>query len=255
MTASSTRIKIIDRQHRVADPRPPMAGPDGPRLPEDVEALLRLLPSHGWTAGWTGRRDRALVVLAYQAGLSFAQIAALTAGDLTILDGTAIVRTHGGRTTLSRNDDSLLCGPCGLARWVHALDLTVVYPDGRVIAALIARAMPLVSSSPHLCESNNTITEITRGLALVPPIDRWGHPVRLPMQPAPDRTRRGRSEPGGQHRMTVRPVRPLETTALWSVPRSISNSDAVNRAQLLRERVDQLLAGSWSPATESASAP
>ena len=38
--------------------------------------------------------------------------------------------------------------------------------------------MPLTPQSPHLCESNNTITEVTGRLALLPPIDQWGHPVR-----------------------------------------------------------------------------
>lgn len=242
MTASSTRTSMMDRQHWAADQRRERAAPERPGVAEDVNAVLRELPSHGWSAGWTGRRDRALLVLVYQAGLTFEQIAVLTAGDMTIKDGSAAIRTRGGRTTLSRDDDSLLCGPCGLARWVHALDLTVVYPDGRVIAALIARAMPLVSSSPHLCESNNAITEATRGLALLPPIDRWGHPLRLPMQPAPDRTRRSRADAVALQRTPARPAGRLGTTAIWSAPRSISNGDAADRAQLLRERVDELLA-------------
>ena len=108
-------------------------------------------------------------MLSQFAGLSCVQIAALAAGDLSISDGVAIVRTVGGKTILRRVDDDLLCGPCALARWVHALDLTVVYPDGRVIAALIARAVPLTADSPHLCQSNNGITEPTRRVALMRP--------------------------------------------------------------------------------------
>ena len=152
---------------------------------EQVEQVLRTLPSHGWAAGWIGRRDRALLVLSQFAGLSYVQIAALAAGDLSISDGVAIVRTAGGKTTLRRVDDDLLCGPCALARWVHALDLTVVYPDGRVIAALIARAVPLTTDSPHLCQSNNGITEPTRRVALMPPVDQWGHPIRVVIEPRP----------------------------------------------------------------------
>jgi hypothetical protein len=146
--------------------------------PEHVDDVLRRLPSHGWTAGWLGRRDRALLVLSQVAQLPYADIAALTAGEVKITGGVATIRTPGGTTTLRRNEDDLLCAPCALARWVHALDLTVVYPDGRVIAAVIARAVPLTPRSPHLCESNNEITEVTRRLALLPPIDQWGHPVR-----------------------------------------------------------------------------
>jgi hypothetical protein len=140
--------------------------------------VLRTLPSHGWPEGWIGRRDRALLVLAELAGLPVEQIAGVAAGDVTIADGIATIRTQGGTTHLRGVDDDLLCGPCALARWVHALDLTVVYPDGRVIAAVIARAVPLRSDSPHLCHSNNSITELTRRVALLPPIDQWGHPIR-----------------------------------------------------------------------------
>jgi hypothetical protein len=150
---------------------------DGRPAPQ-VEEVLRSLPSHGWPAGWTGRRDRALLVLAELAGLPVEQIAAVAAGDVTIADGAATIRAQGGTTVLRGVDDDLLCGPCALARWVHALDLTVVYPDGRVIAAVIARAVPLRSDSPHLCQSNNSITELIRRVALLPPIDQWGHPIR-----------------------------------------------------------------------------
>jgi hypothetical protein len=146
--------------------------------PEHVDDVLRSLPSHGWTAGWLGRRDRALLVLSQIAQLPYADIAALTAGEVKITGGVAKIKTPGGTTTVRQTEDNLVCAPCALARWVHALDLTVVYPDGRVIAAVIARAVPLTPQSPHLCESNNAITEVTRRLALLPPIDQWGHPVR-----------------------------------------------------------------------------
>jgi hypothetical protein len=177
------------RRSRAVRTRPgPSYTVDGRPTPQ-IEAVLRLLPSHGWPAGWIGRRDRALLVLAELAGLHVEQIASVAAGDVTITDGAATIRTHGGTTILRGVDDDLLCGPCALARWVHALDLTVVYPDGRVIAAVIARAVPLRSDSPHLCHSNNKITELTRRVALLPPIDQWGHPVRAvlprPLLPVP----------------------------------------------------------------------
>jgi hypothetical protein len=188
---------------------------------EQVEAVLRRLPSHGWTAGWVGRRDRALLVLSQLAGLSYGQIATLTAGELSIVDGVATVRTVGGKTTLRKVDDDLLCGPCGLARWVHALDLTVVYPDGRVIAALIARAVPVTSDSPHLCVSNNGITEPTRRVALLPPVDQWGHPIRIVIEPRP----------------AVRP------TAMHAKNPSVTMipTDTGQRAQALQQRVEELL--------------
>lgn len=156
-----------------------------------VEAVLRESPSHGWTAGWIGRRDRALLVLSQLAGLSCEEITTITAGDMTITGGVATIRRRRGRTTtgsrdtttLRSVDDGLLCGPCALARWVHALDLTVVYPEGRVIAAVIGRAVPLTSHSPHLCHSNNAITEVTARAALLPPIDQWEHPVQVSVTP------------------------------------------------------------------------
>jgi hypothetical protein len=156
---------------------------------DQVRDALQSLPSHGWTAGWTGRRDRALLVLSQLAGLSYPQIAAISAGDLTVAGGVATIRTPGGKTTLKAVDNGLLCGPCALARWVHALDLTVVYPDGRVIATVIARAVPLTADSPHLCHSNNAITDVTRQAALLPPIDQWGHSVRSMMPRATPTTR------------------------------------------------------------------
>src|SRR6478672_13551090 len=142
--------------------------------PAEVEAALRVLPSHGWTSGWTGRRDRALLVLSQMAGLSYDNIATLTVGDVTVSEGTATIRTPGGTTILRQADDGLLCGPCALARWLHALDMTMLYPNGRVIAAVIARAVPLTADSPHLCEGTVTVTESTRRLTLMAASDQWG---------------------------------------------------------------------------------
>lgn len=208
---------------------PPSSAP--PADAEQVDAVLRTLPSHGWPDGWVGRRDRALLVLSQLAGLSYPQIATLTAGDVSIAKGIATIRTTGGRTTLRQVDDDLLCGPCGLARWVHALDLTVVYPDARVIAALIARAVPLTSDSPHLCQSNNSITEITARVALLPPIDGWGHSMRVvpttPAAPGPPPTR-GRG--------AVLPVQRIHHS-------STGTHDPIQRAHLLRARVSSLLEG------------
>ena len=40
-----------------------------------VEAALRLLPNNGWTRGMFGRRDRCLLVLSQDAGISYQQLA------------------------------------------------------------------------------------------------------------------------------------------------------------------------------------
>jgi hypothetical protein len=219
-----------DRVRETTRDRPVPSQADSPGR---VEEVLRSLPSHGWTDGWIGRRDRALLVLSQMARLSYENIAALTAGDLTVAGGSATIRTAGGTTTLGDVADGMLCGPCALARWVQALDLTVVYPDGRVIAAVIARAVPLTPDSPHLCHSNNAMTEITRRVTLLPPIDRWGHPARARIPSA---------LPG---------VRALGNTRRDFVPIQqaphrppTATHTGAHRAHALQNRVEQLLNGS-----------
>ncbi len=144
----------------------------------DVEATLRALPSHGPSSGWTERRDRALLVLSQVADLRPDTIVELTAGDITVADGVAVISTPGGTTTLRRNDDVLVCGPCALARWLHALDLTVVQSN-QVAASVIARCAPLTSGSPHLCEGELALDPATRRMPVLPLTDHWG-PHRRP---------------------------------------------------------------------------
>src|SRR5664279_5576440 len=122
-----------------------------------TQEALRASPS----AGWVGRRDRAVLVLSQMAGMSDEDIAGLTAGDVVIADGTAVITAPGGTITLPASEDNLICGPCALARWLHLLDMTVLYPDRYVIDAVIARAAPLTADSPHLC---NAVTDTTRHL-------------------------------------------------------------------------------------------
>jgi hypothetical protein len=72
---------------------------------EAVETALRGLPSHGWTAGMFGRRDRALLVLSQLAGVPYRHLATLTAGDLHIEEGVVAMRSPAGSghsTTLTR---------------------------------------------------------------------------------------------------------------------------------------------------------
>lgn len=148
-----------------------------------VDALLRSIPSNGWI----GRRDRALVVLSQIAALPYESIAELTVADITVRDGIAVVKTPGGRTTLRKSDDALVCAPCSLARWLHALDMTVVYGSCRVSTAAIARAAPLTTRSPHLCQGNVGVTESTARLPLLPGIDQYGPltPSRPPVATHP----------------------------------------------------------------------
>ena len=88
-----------------------------------TQEALRALPS----AGWVGRRDRAVHVLSQMAGMSDEHIATLTAGDVVIADGAATITASTGTITLPASGDTLICGPCALARWLRVLDMTVTY--------------------------------------------------------------------------------------------------------------------------------
>src|SRR5664279_4117115 len=106
------RVAAIDHRHAGAGhPRPgesvavraalgrPTGEPFQPTKVEKdaVEAALRGLPSHGWTAGMFGRRDRCLVVLSQLAGVPYRHLATLPAGAISIADGVAAVRSPAGR--------------------------------------------------------------------------------------------------------------------------------------------------------------
>ena len=143
-----------------------------------TQEALRAMPS----AGWIGRRDRAVLVLSQMAGLSDEHIATLTAGDVAIAEGAATITAPTGTVTLAASSDALICGPCALVRWLHVLDMTVIYPDHYVIDAVIARAAPLSATSPHLCHGACAVNDATRQMPLLPPIDRWGLISPIPAQ-------------------------------------------------------------------------
>jgi len=165
----------VRRSISIPSPRPAGGASPVQRTPiRSVEAVLRGLPSHGWPAGWVGRRDRALLVLRHRAGIPFEGIAALTVDDLRIEQGLATVRTgEGNPVTLRTTEDCLICAPCALVRWLHALDLAAVHSDGRVVASVIARAAPLTAQSPHVCEGRTSGSPDTVGLRVFPERDRW----------------------------------------------------------------------------------
>jgi hypothetical protein len=94
------RVAAIDHHHAAAGcQRPgesvavraalgrPTGEPFQPTQQSAVDAALRGLPSHGWTQGMFGRRDRCLLVLSQLAGVPYQHLAALTAGDISIADG------------------------------------------------------------------------------------------------------------------------------------------------------------------------
>lgn len=178
--------------------------------PSTVRDVLRTVPSHGWV----GRRDRALLVLSQLAGLSYLEMAGLSTTDVSITGGVATIRTPTATMTLEASEDTLLCGPCALARWLHLLEMTVSYPDSTVPAAVLARGPQLISGSPHACQTPPH-TDDRRPVTLLPAVDPWGI-----LAPRPG-TRLPR-----QHR-------PATTNHLWQAHRS--------PADLLERRTEQLL--------------
>ena len=58
----------------------------------------------------------------------------LTAGDISLADGVATIRSPAGEWTVRPADDGLLCGPCAVIRWLKILDLAVTKPSTKTIA-------------------------------------------------------------------------------------------------------------------------
>jgi hypothetical protein len=108
-------------------------------------------------------------------------LARLTAGDVTVVDGTATITTPAVAWTLRPADDGLLCGPCAVARWFRILNLVVTRPSNRDIAQALKKAKPGTTGSPHLCRSTRGLEDVTLAVPLLPPIDQWGY-VPFPVQ-------------------------------------------------------------------------
>ena len=160
----------------------PTGGPFQPTERGAVHAALRGLPSHGWTQGMFGRRDRALLVLSQLAGVPYKHLARLTARDVTVHDGMCTIVSPAGTWSLRPGDDALLCGPCAVGRWLRVLDLAVTRPSPRVLARAVQAAPPVTDHSPHQCRSTRSLAEATRSAPLLPPIDQWGY-LPFPLQP------------------------------------------------------------------------
>jgi len=146
-----------------------------------VEVALRGLPSHGWTQGMFGRRDRCLLVLSQLAGVPYQHLAALTAGDISIADGLATIRSSAGEWTLRPANEAILCGACAVVRWLKILHLAVTEPSTKTIARALKKASSIDHRSVHVCRSGPVLGELTRGVPLLPPIDQWGA-LPLPLQ-------------------------------------------------------------------------
>jgi hypothetical protein len=174
-------------------------------------------------------------VLWQHAGLTFSDIAALTVDDVRIEDGLASIRgVDGTEITLRMTQDGLLCGPCALVRWMHALDLSTLHSDGRVVASVIARAVPLTAHSPHVCEGRTAGAQDTSGLRIFPEHDRWApgpdsraRPAHDRPPPAPGPRYGAGTQAGADHALTDRVPSPVDhPTALENRARALMAGSA-----------------------------
>ncbi len=181
------RLAAIGRHHRAAGypaPADPtrQAGQPARQVidPGQVEMLMRLLPSNGWTAGLFGRRDRALLTLAAATTIPYRQLPRLTVGQLHIADGTATITDHHRRAhVLESAADPVLCGPCTLVRWRRVLDTEVQH---KRVKKLLKDAEEVTAGSHHSCKAPKPIDDRTLDAALFPPINQWGQ-MPFPLEP------------------------------------------------------------------------
>ena len=157
-----------------------------------------------------GRRDRCLLVLSQLAGVPYQHLAALTAGDISIADGLATIRSSAGEWTLRPANEAILCGACAVVRWLKILHLAVTEPSTKTIARALKKASSIDHRSVHVCRSGPVLGELTRGVPLLPPIDQWApcpfrcngsHRTRCPAAP-------GTSSPGTSARTATSPSTP-----------------------------------------------
>ena len=185
---------------------------------ERIDAALRALPSHGWTQGWFGRRDRALLVLAQQAGLTYRQIARLRAGDVTFTPaGTAVITTGTGPVEIPPAVDVIVCGPCILTRWIRALDLAN-QPSPRPVAQTVDRASEVTDRAPHRCTNAGPLDHpATAQLPLLPPADQWGA-IGVDLRPLSPRSLSTLTREHGHGRHTAHQARPQQRPQPAAVP-------------------------------------
>ena len=102
-----------------------------------------------------GRRDRAPLVLTQLAGVPYKYIAVLTAGDISIADGVATVRSAAGEWTLRPADDAVVCGPCPFTCRVRNALPFLVMPGTSVIGPSTPNGFPAGGSQRSNRRSNN----------------------------------------------------------------------------------------------------
>jgi hypothetical protein len=150
----------------------PLPAPSRP-LPDldAVAAAVRTLPVSGWTGGFFGRRDAALLTLA-ATPLSWTALAALRTADVTV--ATGVLCLPGGE--LAAGDDPATCPPCVWLRWQEALALARREVSIRPLRTALDRAKPLTTASSHRCAAAAGSTIGNLDGPVFPPIDQHGYP-------------------------------------------------------------------------------
>jgi hypothetical protein len=191
-TAATQRRRVIaiDHHHTTARHPPPGADPRvrdtlgrpptglppvTPETQESVGAALRMLPSRGWTGGLFGRRDRCLLVLSQLAQIPHRHLAHLTAGDVTVADGVAIIAVAGQTRILSAGEDPVVCGPCAVARWRRTHHVIVVRIATPAVSDHLRKAKAPTSTSPHACRKPLNLDDRSTNHPLLAPVTQWGH--------------------------------------------------------------------------------
>jgi hypothetical protein len=225
--------------------------PAPPDVPDQVAAALRGLPSHGWTQGMFGRRDRCLLVLSQLAGMPYQVLATLTIGDITIANGAATTTTRTDSWTVISDPDPVLCGPCAITRWVRAVDLAVTKITAGTVAAAVDKANPVTHESPHLCRSTRPVNEATLVVPVFSSINQWGAlPFPLHRLTPHSLSRRVRDllagNMGAHRHLPVNPtqdVKPEQPAAAPVVKRATYTLDDAQRAWARRRADLQDIAG------------
>src|SRR5664280_2011373 len=136
---------------------------------------IRDRPTTGWTGGFFGRRDAAMLTLA-AAPLGWTALAGLRTGDVSVAGGA--LHLSGGHR-LPAGPDPASCPPCVWLRWARAPGLARREVSIRVLRAALDRAVPLTSTSPHRCRippSSDRADDVAADPVFVP-IDQHGYPT------------------------------------------------------------------------------
>ncbi|MCU1648172.1 MAG: hypothetical protein JWN03_8447 [Nocardia sp.] len=144
-----------------------------------VDLLLPRIPVWGWPGGLAGRRNAALLVLA-AAGLSYADIARLTCGDVRI-DAETVYFGAQPLAAVSATGDPHRCPSGAVHGWLAVRPALQRYNGHSLLEdALKSRALPRVSADTVAGDQPLFVMLDRHGYAPMPRIDRSGDAPVLP---------------------------------------------------------------------------